>query len=205
MREILSSLSPYWYYLIAEGIKKIEVRKTAPKADDWNKQVECYMTKDEKSFALIPKDKQEKYCTHFGKIGMRFVCDNIKTYIVDDFVGAEDLDGTIITEPKDCEFAYWIPEKNEICLSYNEIHAYGNGKTLYGWYISGLVIYDKPKKLSDFYVHCSGTGKKKDIKCATCQNLCLGYGSVEGYTEWCMTKRRKSLTRPPQSWMYLEE
>lgn len=31
-----------------------------------------------------------------------------------------------------------------------ELHDYGKGKTLYGWHISDLKIYDKPRELSEF-------------------------------------------------------
>ena len=71
---ILASIKPYYYYLIAEEKKKIEVRKTALK--NLPQDIAFYMSKDEKSFAKIPKEFQEKYRKHFGKIGMRVVCYN---------------------------------------------------------------------------------------------------------------------------------
>ena len=77
MRDILISLKPYYYYLIGERIKKVEVRKSYPKAEDWSKSGWFYMSRDEKSFAKIPKEFQEKYRKHFGKVGMRFVCPKI--------------------------------------------------------------------------------------------------------------------------------
>ena len=70
---ILASIKPYDYYLIAEEKKKIEVRKMALK--NLPQDIAFYMSKDEKSFAKIPKEFQEKYRKHFGKIGMRIVCD----------------------------------------------------------------------------------------------------------------------------------
>ena len=72
---ILASIKPYYYYLIAEEKKKIEVRKTALK--NLPQDIAFYMSKDEKSFAKIPKEFQEKYRKHFGKIGMRVVCDKV--------------------------------------------------------------------------------------------------------------------------------
>ena len=75
MRKVLASLKPYYYYLVGEGIKTIEVRKNIPKARDWDNEVLFYMSKDVKSFAKIPKEFQEKYRKHFGKVGMQFVCD----------------------------------------------------------------------------------------------------------------------------------
>lgn len=36
------------------------------------------------------------------------------------------------------------------CLTAKEIITYSSGKPLYGWPISGLKIYDKPRGLSEF-------------------------------------------------------
>lgn len=60
-----------------------------------------------------------------------------------------------------------------------------NGKTLYGWHISDLVIYDKPKNLYEF--------SKYDNT----------YDNAFG---WAFDDRQKNvqLTRPPQSWCYVE-
>ena len=46
-------------------------------------------------------------------------------------------------------------EGKKTCLSYKEIEAYGKGKTLYGWHISDLKIYDKPRELGEFRKHPS--------------------------------------------------
>ena len=51
---ILASIKPYYYYLIAEEKKKIEVRKMALK--NLPQDIAFYMSKDEKSFAKIPKE-----------------------------------------------------------------------------------------------------------------------------------------------------
>ena len=123
-----------------------------------------------------------------------FVRDCVKTYPADDFVGAEDFDGSIITEPKDGVFAYWIPEENETCLSYDEIHAYGNGKTLYGWHISELKIYDKPKELGEF--------KKAGFLTEEEWLFALYPNTHCHYEAWA---KKFEITRPPQSWCYVEE
>ena len=75
---ILASIKPYYYYLIAEEKKKIEVRKMALK--NLPQDIAFYMSKDEKSFAKIPKEFQEKYRKHFGKVGMKVVCEKIDKY-----------------------------------------------------------------------------------------------------------------------------
>lgn len=174
---ILASIKPYYYYLNAEGKKKIEVRKTALK--NLPQDIAFYMSKDEKSFAKIPKEFQEKYRKHFGKIGMRVVCDEVDKweYLLDCY--SEDKD----------EKMYYISsaDGDAACLTYDEIENYGKGKTLYGWHISDLKIYDKPKELSEFKTGCKGC-KERDTY--HCYFYCYG---------------ERPLTRPPQSYMYVEE
>lgn len=135
MKSVLASLKPYYYYLIGEGIKKIEVRKDMPKASDWNKEVLFYMSKDVKSFAKIPKELQGKYRRHFGKVGMQIVCDEVYEWKYD-YCDGVDIDDDLILDT---------------CLDREDINIYAKGKTLYGWHISDLKIYDKPKELRNFF------------------------------------------------------
>ena len=138
---ILASIKPYYYYLIAEEKKKIEVRKMALK--NLPQDIAFYMSKDEKSFAKIPKEFQEKYRKHFGKIGMRVVC-----YKVDKYNFHEGL-----TERICGSYLIFVDEYKAMCLSYDEVKNYGKHKTLYGWPISDLKIYDKPLLLSELGVN----------------------------------------------------
>ena len=71
------------------------------------------------------------------------------------------------------------------CLSIGEVNNYLNGKTAYFYHISNLVIYDKPKELSEF---------RKPIVChrGKVREDCIGCWDCE-------------LKRPPQSWCYVEE
>lgn len=189
MKSILRSIKPYWLYMILTKHKTIEVAKNFPKSEGWNGIVEMYCSKDMRSFNRIPEKDRVWMSKYVGKVACRFVCDEIKTYPADDFVGAEDLDGTIIAEPKDGVFAYWIPEEKETCLPYEEIIAYGNGKTLYGWHISDLKIYDKPKELDEFLRVCP-----YDVHCWRCEF----YSTYNG-------KCNNFVTLPPQSWCFVEE
>lgn len=182
---ILASIKPYYYYLIAEEKKKIEVRKTALK--NLPQDIAFYMSKDEKSFAKIPKEFQEKYRKHFGKIGMRVVCDKVYEYTFSHY---------------EAEYRVTHVEQEAMCLNQPELIRYGKGKTLCGWHISDLKIYDKPKKLNEFRkpldsVYCS---YYRDY----CEEGCVGFGSTDyscnDYWNW-----EKGLTRPPQSWQYVEE
>ena len=59
----------------------------------------------------------------------------------------------------------------------------------YGWHISDLVIYDEPKELSDFVKPCNHYND-----CCTCDRY--DYIGHKCYNE---------ITRPPQSWCYVEE
>lgn len=201
MRKVLASLKPYYYYLVGEGIKKIEVRKGMPKASDWDNGVLFYMSKDEKSFAKIPKEFQEKYRKHFGKVGMQFICD--KVFLLHPYTydrGSADLE-----HRKFIQTFEGSSKENEIfaatCLTQDEMFDYiGAGNYGFGWHISDLKIYDKPKELSEFYIrkfdnndYCSGCIHHEtpitEYPCNDCRRDAF---------------ERKYLTRPPQSWCYVE-
>jgi hypothetical protein len=175
---ILASLKPYYYYLIGERKKTIEVRKTALK--NLPQDIAFYMSKDEKSFAKIPKEFQEKYREHFGKIGMRVVCNKVATY------------------PRNYEFGYEISENefNETALTAEQFVGYGNGGMLYGWHISDLKIYDKPRELSEFYRPCSYSGI-----CYSCNRFRPNGTPNDKPNDFCDGE----ITRPPQSYMFVEE
>ena len=88
------------------------------------------------------------------------------------------------------------------CLTIDEIvdYAGSENREVVGWHISDLKIYDKPKKLSDFI---------SPSKVKKCVDYCInGICSNLGYEELCGAIRRceyKKLTRPPQSWQYINE
>lgn len=142
---ILASIKPYYYYLIAEEEKKIEVRKTAVKS--LPQDIVFYMSKDEKSFAKIPKEFQEKYRKHFGKIGIKVVCDKVDEYKFHE--GLTEFNSMGLPSRIYGSYLIFTDEYKSMCLSYDEVKNYGEGKTLYGWHISDLKIYD-PKELSEF-------------------------------------------------------
>lgn len=175
---ILASLKPYYYYLIGERKKTIEVRKSALK--NLPQDIVFYMSKDEKSFAKIPKEFQEKYRKHFGKVGLAIVCDKITRYNCDKAFDEYFIAGYI---------GAYMPLK-EMCLTNKDLIEYGKGRPLYGWHISDLKIYDKPKPIMQFYKPCP-------IKIKNCP-VCELYST---YTGCCMN----NIDRPPQSYMFVEE
>ncbi len=160
------SIKPKWCKLIASGEKTIEVRKTKPKL---NTPFKCYIycTKAKDFFSIgdgvyaasdelyrlptgeikfgdsfeLPAnwvDKYDKDNFLNGKVIGEFVCDEILQFNQDDY----DYPNYDISDD----------DLNRTCLSQEDLYKYGNGKTLYGWHISDLVIYDKPKDLSEFQI-----------------------------------------------------
>lgn len=85
---------------------------------------------------------------------------------------------------------WYIYPQDEVYMWTDEIAGYGKGKPLKGWHISELKIYDKPKQLSEFKKVCP----MKNSDCAKCEFYSHYSGSC---TNW--------VTRPPQSWCYVEE
>lgn len=86
---------------------------------------------------------------------------------------------------------YGYPHE-ETCLRCAEIARYGRGKTLHGLHITAPKLYDTPKALSEF--------RKPDEPFHTVEinengNVVFCDGYIDG----------EPITRPPQSWMYVEE
>lgn len=173
-KAVMISIRPLWCELIAQGMKTVEVRKTRPKLEP---PFKCYIycTK-EKEFGDIlwcsgtigkMADKSN------GKVIGEFVCD----YITEITHGVDD-DGTPYI---DTGYVGCLD-----CLTYEEMETYLQGKTGYGWHISDLVIYDKPKRLSYF---CSPCDKQLGCDC----NYCKRHSG------------QKPITQPPQNWRYAEE
>ena len=178
MRSVLISIQPKWCELIASGKKTVEVRKTKPKLETPFK-VYIYMSKSYDT--LFGYGKPKKLCVDGGKVIGEFMCDRIDEFSV----------------PYPAYFSEIGNKEREIlqnaCLSPMEVHVYNGVKTTCAWHISDLVIYDKPKELSEFYVW---------KKCNSCRDT--GYESTACmYDENC--KVPAVITRPPQSWCYVEE
>ena len=180
--KVLASLKPYYYYLIGEKIKTLEIRKSDLKNLPQN--VLFYMSKDEKSFEKIPKEFQEKYRKHFGKVGIEFTCDKsiCLDYYPQDYTGMPGKFSEMICK--------------ESCLSYNEIMAYKKEKLAYGWQISNLKVYGEPKELSEFYRPCSYKGI-----CYSCNRFRPNGTPNDKPNDFC----DGTITRPPQSYMFVKE
>lgn len=182
-RAVLLSIKPKYCELIASGKKTVEVRKTKPKIPT---PFKCYIycTKDfyRKGDGYI----QGKCC---GKVIGEFVCDNIIKFSADKKADNIKLSNMAILS----------------CLNCSDIEKYAGDKYyIYGFHISDLVIYNKPKELSEFRTVCNyrnddGSCQYDKVECDCCNfdfnpdysvNLaeCLNY-----------------MHRPPQSWCYVQE
>lgn len=205
-KAVMISIQPKWCGLIASGKKVVEVRKTRPKI---KVPFKCYIycTKDRqqqfwtgKRYSYVDDRSHNAFdkCGN-GKVIGEFICDEVITYIADDFVGAIDSDGTTRMEPVDGEYAYWIPEQDKTCLNTCEINEYGKGKTLYGWHISNRKIYAQPKELGKFYVKCNEA-------CEECNLWQSVRVNADEYDMDCSSNfyGHKPLKKPPQSWCYVE-
>lgn len=206
MNSVLIPTRPKWCEKICHEIgkdkngkpiyeKRIEVRKSAPKGVPFKAYIYC--TKEHANEIVLLKDYKNRFSfgdyrkadDHFytianGKVIGEFICD--KVYLIKNqgnrFVVANEEQGVT----------------NEIarqsCLDYDDMVGYLGNKDGYGWHISDLKVYDKPKELSEFGRKCDYAS---EIHCRDC--LILG--------DWdsCCGVMCKPLTRPPQSWQYVEE
>ena len=204
---VLLSVRPKWCELIANGKKTIEVRKTKPKIKPPFKcYIYCtkpkmitkyvfkpedypeYMRPEKPVFCKVP-DGSSPYCSVVNgnsKVIGEFECDAIFTMSI------TDSDPTSRIALK--EFPY-------TCLTDQQIIDYlGNGNQGYGWHISNLVIYDKPKEIRDF---CYPTEKycEKEM-CGGCpKDQVMGLdGDYAFDCEW-----QRPIKRPPQSWCYVQD
>lgn len=80
------------------------------------------------------------------------------------------------------------------CLTVDDWLKYTDGHKgpVYGWHIFDLQIYDTPKELSEFIKPC-----ENDLYC----EICAMYSEFQ---DKCGNKAL-TLSRPPQSWCYVEE
>ena len=174
---VLASIHPQYCVPIADKRKQVEIRKTKPKITVPFK-VYIYETKGRmtlKAKAMTPwrngNTLTDFYiCEGRGKVIGEFVCDAIYTFEFEN--GGFLVNGDIATTQNVQAMS---------CLSDYEFRRYAGEKTVYGWHISNLVIYDEPKGLSEFYRHDNT------------------YDNAFGYA---FEDRKKSipLKRPPQSW-----
>jgi predicted transcriptional regulator len=164
MREVMISIHPKWCKPICSGEKTVEVRKNRPNCEV---PFRCYIycTKGKPTFT------QSAFCDDIsnGKVIGEFVCDRIDKFV--NFVPIYTL--------------------VQSCLTLEQIREYLNGKNGYGWHITDLVVYDKPRELGDF--------KPYNRTEEDCKFSHLGLAIPK-----CKDCRECYVKRPYQSWGYVE-
>lgn len=171
MTEIMLPVRPKWCELIAAGKKTIDFRKTRPKCDTTFK-VYIYCTKPSKKHQTVSGcmvlNSDELFRLPSGKIKYG---DSVEMMLYDNYTADNFLNGKVIGEfvctvhsihvPTDIRYCLdlgrWslFSERilHDACFLPEEVLEYaGEKETIYGWHISALKIYDKPKQLSEFGV-----------------------------------------------------
>ena len=182
MKSVLITTRPQWVEKICHKIgedetgkaiyeKRIEVRKTAPQEVPFK----CYIYETQGQYVKFTHGAHTKYGYGRGKVIGEFICNLVDEYHYDYCDGVDIDDDTIL----------------ETAIDREDINIYAKGKTLYGWHISDLKIYNNPKELSEFCIPCK-------VSCENCKNPLY-------FECWCEEKGKKIVTRPPQSWCYVED
>ena len=201
-KSVITSIQPYYVFLIIARLmgwdipqeKTVEVRKDFPKDSAWDRTVLIYCSKNRKSFNRIPAQYQPFMEKFLGRVVGEFVCDRIDKYEWVDFAktNCDEFDDAF----------YWLDVVTDyeealkpMCLTEEELSKYGKGKTLYGWRISNLKIYDTPKGLWESFWKAGKCMYNSNDGC-TYKYHCYRAGELNRCGE--------RITRPPQSWCYVE-
>ena len=168
-KAVLISIRPKWCELIASGKKTVEVRKNKPKLET---PFMCYI------YCTDNKGVHDLLEIH-GKDGK---IRRANKTVVGEFVCN---DCSLLTK------AHYGYIEQQGCIQKEDIKEYMGveaGRELdytdrcYGWHISDLLIYDKPKPLSEFKSYNCGVVWKDGYPIPT-----------------------HEIKRPPQSWCYVRE
>lgn len=165
-KAVMISIQPKWCELIAKGKKTIEVRKTRPKIKT---PFKCYIYMTKSNLTGDRKAYKDRMA---GKVIGEFVCNCIANYEAelqddetferiqefyepDDFVEYGEYEYKTVADNGD---VFW--KENMLCkascVSIENLRKYlGAGiNNFFGWHISDLKIYNKPKELGAFYREC---------------------------------------------------
>lgn len=212
MKAVLISIRPERAEKILSGEKTVDIRKTRPKLKT---PFKCYIyytfgrvtirgvevdwDSGELFFDRYLAERADPYRQQ--KVVAEFTCDYIREYKN--------------REPS----AVWAKLMKSACVDGRFLENY-SGKKMFGWHISDLKVYDKPKEIFNFYKPGAPTPEKlEDTLCDYCEKTDYGehknYGTPNGPVmcegAWCGEAYQEYLdqnfmvTRPPQSWYYVEE
>lgn len=191
MKAVLISIQPRWCEKIASGKKTIEVRKNRPKLEPpFKVYIYCTSAKPYLVWGDVFRgDWNTEVTTLSGwsREDAAKVWDVFNGKVIGEFVCDKIFPIRVFSDRT-------IQNWNSYGMAgslvvYDDVVDYiGPNHTGYGWHISDLEIYDTPKELTDYYGQCK---KPVLFDCSFCHE----YGA----------KTCKPMTRPPQSWCYVEE
>lgn len=149
MKAVLLSIQPQWCEKIASGEKTVEVRKNRPQIET---PFKCYIymtaTKERCRFwEYITAYQNSKGDILDGsqKVIGEFVCNKVEEIKAANAIQA------------------YYNNREETCLTDSELRLYLGESTGYGWHISELKIYDRPKELEEF-MSCNGEPIKRPFQ-----------------------------------------
>lgn len=195
-------------------LKPVEVRKSAPKEVPFKAHLYCTNGRfDITDIDDLTSESVRIVSEGRGKVIGEFICNRVDRFSCKCIprqsisLGYERFtkDGVYLLNNNDTDYVVFERQdryldtmlKNAdlaaLCLSPQELFKYAGGfsKPLYGWRISDLKIYDKPRALSEF--------KKPEEWCHMVVKRDGHLTFFDGYVSGMPIKR------PPQSWQYVEE
>ena len=218
MKSVLISTRPKWCEKICHEIgkdemgkpiykKRIEVRKSAPKEVPFKAYIYCTKQKINGEILLTNDKKVEGRNRGFrdkgdiplaGKVIGEFICDKLTHMQAyrdkNKVLHLTNIDSD--TLQKTCLKSYELFDYISNRDTHTNVTYNGNL-----WHISDLKIYDKPKELSEFKTPpCD----KSEKACGNCKWL-VKINTPDVYECECYVEDGRSITRPPQSYMFVEE
>ena len=212
MKSILISIKPESVVKILNGERTIEIRKTAPECK-LPIDVYIYCTKGEPYITYIDgkpciqNNSTERESTSIcfnGGVVAKFTLKNIEMVerytsydfgVIDRFW--EEYGTNNLSEDELLKLS---------CLEKHEIGKYlkwdkGNYAYGFAWFISDLVIFDRPKPLYKF--EKVGSYDNPTIKCKNKERGRCNYGRSPFTGKWIGCDQAR-LTKAPRSWRYVE-
>ena len=225
MKAIMISIQPQWIEKILNGEKTIEIRKTMPKCELPCK-VYIYCTKSKPTLQYFYNWQNYKPISEHstwasgrtinvgdygnGKVVAEFTLKQVETL----WKNNKNKTSTARVIDKDAF-------EKQTCMTWEQYCEYHKCKNFkypnsYAWHIDDLKIYDKPKELNEFRpngrclqfdkinITKNAFGDYVDdcYKNSFCKSCCKYYNHDFGQ---CDKPYKAHLTRPPQSWCYVEE
>ena len=200
MKAMMISIKPKWCAKIMNGEKTIEVRKNKALANAIQKLINengyadiyVYCTKDKSLIYTDGTDGKGDYVDYkyydsykgdendigSGKVIFKFRCHEVKE--ISWQIGLHELDQQSFYDFLD-----------KCGLRYFELKDYLNMENCYAIHIGDLEIFDKPKELSEF-------------RYATCPKTNCEYCKYNKTVEGDLYCTRKTLTKAPQNFCYVE-